>query len=140
MTLLRYNTEAPKSYSNLFDRLFNEIATENRFYKFLPEVDFVETEKAYEIHAAIPGLNKSDFNIEVTNGLLVISGERKFVNEDKTKTFHNIETKFGSFSRSFQLPENANASKIEAQYTNGILQITVPKDESKLLKAKIEVK
>jgi HSP20 family protein len=139
MTIARYNSEPERTVSSIFDRFFNEIASENRYYKFLPDVDFVETEKSYEIHAAIPGLKKSDFDIEVTNGLLVISGERKFLNEDKTKTYHSIQTKFGKFSRSFQLPENANFNKITASYNDGILQVNVPKDEAKLIKAKIEV-
>ncbi|MFN0048186.1 MAG: Hsp20/alpha crystallin family protein [Cytophagales bacterium] len=140
MTLVRYNSEAQKPFSNLFDRFFSEVANENRYYKFLPDVDFVETEKAFEIHAAVPGLNKSDFNIEVAEGLLVVSGERKFLNEDKSKTYHAVETKYGSFSRSFKLPANADTANIEAEYINGILKISVPKDAAKILKAKIEVK
>lgn len=140
MTLVRYNSEPTRTFSSLFDRFFNEIATENRYYKFLPDVDFVETEKAYELHAAVPGLDKKDFNIEVSDGLLTISGERKFINEDKGKTYHSVETKYGSFSRTFQLPENVDANKISAEYTNGILKVNVPKDETKKLKAKVEVK
>lgn len=139
MTLVRYNSEPVRTFSNLFDRFFNDVANE-RFYRFLPDVDFVETEKAYELHAAIPGLNKEDFNIEVSDGLLTISGERKFVNEEKGKTYHSIETKYGSFTRTFQLPDNVDANKINAEYVNGILKVTVPKDEAKKLKSKITVK
>jgi len=92
------------------------------------------------VPAAMPRLNINDFNSKVTNGSLTISGEWKFVNEDRARTFHAVETKLGSCSRSFQLPDIANAAGMETAYVNIIWQVMVPKDESKLLKTKIEVK
>ena len=140
MTLVRYNLDSPKSFSNLVDKLFSEAIADNRIYRFLPDVDFAETETSYELHIAAPGLNKEDFNIEVANGNLVVSGERKFVNEEKNKKFHSVETKYGSFSRSFHIPENSDITKIEAEYVNGILKINIPKDTNKLLKTKVAIK
>jgi HSP20 family protein len=102
-------------------------------------VDIIENENAFEIHFAVPGLNKDDFNIEIKDNYLTVSGERKFSNEKKDKNFHSIETNYGSFSRSFSLPENVNADKTQAKYTNGILELTLPKDEKKALKQTIKV-
>jgi HSP20 family protein len=87
----------------------------------------------------VPGLNKDDFSIEIKDNYLTVSGERKFSNEKKDKNFHSIETNYGSFSRSFSLPENVNADKTQAKYTNGILELTLPKDEKKALKQTIKV-
>ncbi|MDD1444509.1 Hsp20/alpha crystallin family protein [Dolichospermum sp. ST_sed3] len=75
----------------------------------------------------------------MNDNYLTVSGERKFSNEKKERTFHSIETQYGSFSRSFSLPENVNAGNINATYTNGILELTIPKDEKKALKQTIKV-
>jgi HSP20 family protein len=84
-------------------------------------------------------MNKEDFVIDVKDNFLTISGERKFTQEKKDVNFHSIETQYGTFSRSFGLPENVDASKISATYVNGILVITIPKDEKKTLKTTIKV-
>jgi HSP20 family protein len=102
-------------------------------------VDIVENDKAYEIHVAVPGMNKEDFKLDLNDNFLTVSGERKFTKEQKEKNFHSIETQFGTFSRSFALPENVDAAKINAKYNNGILEINVPKDEKKTLKTTIAV-
>lgn len=141
MTLVRYNSQPVSSFSTLFDKFFENYANiESRVARFLPDVDFAESEKKYELHIALPGLDKKDVNIEVHNGTLTISGERKLVNENKEKTFKSIETRYGSFSRSFELPENIDSSKIEAEFKNGILEVHIPKDEKAVYKAKIEIK
>jgi HSP20 family protein len=88
---------------------------------------------------AVPGMNKEDFKLDLNDNLLTISGERKFTKEQKENNFHSIETQYGTFSRSFSLPENVDSSKINAKYVNGILEITVPKDEKKILKTTIKV-
>ncbi|MCW5911121.1 MAG: Hsp20/alpha crystallin family protein [Cyclobacteriaceae bacterium] len=141
MNIIRYNTNdfAPASFSALVDRFFNDSITRAGGSAFVPKTDVVETADTYEVHLAVPGLNKEDFNIEVNDNHLTISGERKFQNEKKEKSYHAIETHFGSFSRSFTLPENADASKINARYNNGILEVTIPKDEKKVLKQTIKV-
>ena len=82
---------------------------------------------------------KEDFNIELKDNHLTLSGERKFTEEKKEKNFQSIETQYGSFSRSFSMPENADASRINAKYNNGILEIIIPKDEKKALKTSIKV-
>ncbi|HEY3402930.1 MAG TPA: Hsp20/alpha crystallin family protein [Ohtaekwangia sp.] len=145
MSIVRYNSAlndfVPTSFSNLIDRFFNESVSRagGSAYSFVPRVDIIEAEKAFEIHVAVPGMNKEDFKLDLNDNLLTISGERKFTKEKKDNNFHSIETQYGTFSRSFSLPENVDAGKISAAYNNGILEITVPKDEKKTLKTTIKV-
>lgn len=145
MSIVRYNSAlndfVPTTFSNLIDRFFTESAGRagGSAYSFVPRVDIVEDEKAFEIHAAVPGMNKEDFRIDLNDNLLTLSGERKFTKERKENNFHSFETQYGTFSRSFSLPENVDASKITAKYNNGILEITIPKDEKKVLKSTVKV-
>jgi HSP20 family protein len=89
---------------------------------------------------AVPGVNKEDFKIDLNDNYLTISGERKFKRESKEgNNVHSVETQYGTFSRSFTLPENVDSAKISAKYNNGILEVIVPKDEKKIVKATIKV-
>jgi HSP20 family protein len=141
MSIIRYNANefVPTSFSTLIDRFFNDSLARTGGSNFLPKVDVAETDKAYEIQVAVPGMKKEDFSIELNDNFLTISGERKLTNEKKEKNFHSIETQYGAFSRSFNLPENVDATKINAAYTNGILELVIPKDEKKVLKHTIKV-
>lgn len=144
MSLVRYNTLndfVPTSFSNLIDRFFNESVSRQggSAYSFVPRVDILENEKAFEIHVAVPGMNKEEFKLDLNDNYLTVSGERKFTQEQKDKNFHSIETQYGSFSRSFSLPDSVDATKISAKYNNGILEINIPKDEKKALKKTITV-
>jgi HSP20 family protein len=144
MNLIRYNTLndfVPTSFSNLIDRFFNDALTRSggSAYSFVPRVDIMENDKAYEIHVAVPGMNKDDFKIDLKENYMTISGERKFTQEKNENNFHSVETQYGTFSRSFSLPDNINSAKISAKYVNGILEITVPKDEKKTLKTTIKI-
>jgi HSP20 family protein len=145
MSLIRYNSPlndfAPTSFSNLIDRFFNDTLAHSggSTYSFVPRVDVLEDEKAFEIHVAVAGMNKEDFKIDLNNTYLTISGERKFSREKKEDNFKMVETQYGTFSRSFTLPESVDASKISARYVNGILEVNLPKDEKKTLKSVIKV-
>lgn len=141
MSIIRYNPNdfAPVSFSSLVDKFFNDSMQRSGQSTFSPKVDVVETEKAFELYVEVPGMNKEDFNLEINDNYLTISGERKFSSEQKEKDFHSIETRYGSFSRSFTLPDSVSSDKISAKYNNGILELTIPKDEKKLLKSKIKV-
>jgi HSP20 family protein len=144
MSLIRYNTLndfVPTNFSNLIDRFFNESLSRSggAAYSFVPRVDVVENDNSFEIHVAVPGMNKEDFKLDLNDNFLTVSGERKFTKEQKDKNFHSVETQYGTFSRSFSLPENVDAAKINAKYVNGILEITIPKDEKKVLKKTISV-
>lgn len=141
MNLIRRNSDwfAPNTMDSFIDRFFNE-NLENGKTSFNPRTDIAETEKAFEIEVAVPGFNKKDFSIDLNDGLLTISGERKFEKEKNEKNFYSIQTEYGSFKKSFQLPDNIMSEKIEATYENGILSLTIPKDDTKKLVSKINVK
>ncbi len=145
MSLIKYNpTELrPVTINNLFDRFFNDNFTtpeKNGGHSFVPQVDVAETDKAFELDFVVPGVEKSGFNIDLQDGKLTVSGERKVENEKNEKNFHSRESFFGSFTRSFYLPDNVNEEKVEANYKDGILSIVIPKDEKKVVKKTIIVK
>jgi HSP20 family protein len=141
MSIIRYNPNdfTPTSFSSIMDKFFNDTVQRSGHSTFVPKVDVIESEKAFELHVEVPGMNKEDFNIEINDNYLTISGERKFSTEKKEKDFHTIETRYGSFSRSFTLPDTIDSDKINAKYNNGILELTIPKDEKKALKTTIKV-
>lgn len=141
MSLVRRNSDwfVPATMDNFLDRFFNDSFVQDRG-SFNPRVDVAETEKEFEIQVAVPGFDKKDFNIDLSDGKLTISGERKFRNEKKEKNYHSIQTEYGKFVKTFQLPKNIKDADIKASYENGILGITIPKDEVKKLASKIEVK
>jgi HSP20 family protein len=141
MSLVRRNSDVfvPATVDNFLDRFFNDAFVQNK-NSFSPKVDIAETDKAFELYVAVPGFDKKDFNIDLKKGKLTISGERKFENEKKEKNYYSIQTEYGKFSRSFQLPDNVKEKGIGASYENGILEITIPKDEAKKIASKIEVK
>ncbi len=93
----------------------------------VPAVNIQETEKEFVIELAAPGLTKKDFNLEVENGVLTISAEKKTEKEEVEKTFTRKEFNFTTFSRSFNLPENVNEEKIVAHYEDGLLRLQVAK-------------
>ena len=132
MSLVRRNSDwfVPATVDGFLDRFFNDSVAQTR-NSFNPRVDVAETEKAFEIQVAVPGFDKKDFNIDLEKGKLTISGERKFKNEKKEKNFYTLQTQYGQFSKSFQLPDNVKAKEISAAYDNGILNITIPKGEVK---------
>jgi len=143
MKLVRYNNledYAPVRWGSLFDNLFEGTEGNATLSKFVPKTDIAETDQAYEVHMAVPGMNKEDFTIDLKDGALVVSGERKWKDEKKEENYHRVETQYGSFSRSFRLPENVNIDKISASYNNGILLVELPKDAKKELKTVIKVK
>ena len=141
MSIIRYNPSdfAPTSFSSLIDKFFNDSMQRSGHNTFIPKVDIIESEKAFELQVEAPGMNKEDFKIEVKDNYLTISGERKFSTEKNEKDFQSVETQYGSFSRSFTLPDSANTDKINAKYNNGMLELVIPKDEKKLLKTTIKV-
>jgi HSP20 family protein len=141
MSIIRYNPNdfVPASFSSLVDRLFTDSLARSGGSTFTPKVDIIENTDSYELHFAAPGLAKEDFKIELNDNQLTVSGERKFSNEKKDKNYYSVETQYGSFSRSFSLPDNVDGEKINAKYTNGILELTLPKDEKKVTKQTIKV-
>jgi HSP20 family protein len=130
----------PVNYIDLLDSFFKDSVFDNKNGKFSPAADIAEDEKAYFLNITLPGVNKEDVKIEINEKILSISGEKKLQKEENGKKYHTIESYQGSFKRSFKLPENVNTEAIEAEYKDGILNITVPKQEGKQVKSVIEIK
>ena len=104
-----------------------------------PRVDISEDDKEYIVKAEVPEVKKEDIKVRVEEGVLRITGERKSEKEEKGKKFHRIERSYGSFERSFTLPDDADATKVTSEFTEGMLQVHLPKSPSAKPKA-IEVK
>lgn len=140
---MRYNTVlsdfVPAAFSQLADRFFSESLGRSggSAYSFVPKVDIIENENAFEIHLAVPGMNKEDFRIDLNENRLTVTGERKFAKDEKQ--YRLMETPYGAFRREFVLGEKVDKENIQATYNNGILELHVAKDEKKLVKTTIKV-
>jgi HSP20 family protein len=104
-----------------------------------PLVDITEDDKEYLIKAELPEVRKEDVNVTVENGVLSITGQRKFEKEEKDKRYHRIERAYGSFTRSFTVPDDADDAKVSAEFKNGVLAVRLAKNEKARPKS-IEVK
>ena len=134
----------------LIDRLFDSDLfdwTSKNFSKTnttLPSVNVKENDNEFSIEVAAPGFEKNDFKIEVHNELLTVSSEKQAKNEakDENECYTKREFSYQSFSRSFSLPQTADGEKVEANYNNGIMTISIPKKEETKPKAPraIEIK
>ena len=136
------NTDAVNPFVNtVFDNLFNDNFISDRLVSRVPAVNISETEKSFKIEMAAPGLDKSDFKINVDKNLITISAEKKEESVSEEKLYSKKEFNYSSFSRSFTLPETVDYSNIEAAYEGGILILTVGKKEDAIIaKRLIEVK
>ncbi len=113
---------------------------EQELVDFIPKVNTRETGRAYHIEVELAGVKKSDVDIKVDGNILTISGERKVRDEVKDEDYQKIESRYGVFSRSFTLPEKVDISNIEAEFNDGILEITIPKLKVDTSSKKIEIK
>lgn len=107
---------------------------------FVPVVNTREGEFAYHIDVDLPGVSKEDIKVDIHKGVLTISGERKTKNEIKEEDYYKVETSFGKFSRSFNLPDNADVENVEASSDNGVLEVVVPKLSEEKHKKIIKIK
>ncbi|WP_036280425.1 Hsp20/alpha crystallin family protein [Methylocystis sp. ATCC 49242] len=133
------------------DRFFDEAPLQKRsgdyepFERFVgwpatPPVDFVERDNEYELTAELPGMDQKDVEAKVVNGALVIHGEKKVEREEKNEGYFFSERRYGSFKRSFRLPDGVDAEKIKATFEKGVLKVTLPKSaEMKQQEKKIEI-
>lgn len=123
--------------TGFFDVDVNELPA--RLGVTVPSANVLENEKEYRIELAAPGLEKKDFKIEMENDVLTISAEKTEEKSEKENGYTRKEYAYNSFSRSFSMPENFKADKIDAKYADGILKITVPKKEVTPMKPKKEI-
>ena len=95
-----------------------------------PLVDITEDDKEYLIKTELPEIKKEEIEVTVENSVLVISGERKLEKEEKGRKYHGVERAYGSFVRSFSLPDDADADKVNAEFNDGVLKVHIAKSES----------
>ncbi len=129
-----------------FDRLFKEAFTpffgegELSTRTWAPPVDIYETESDIVVKAELPGVDPKDVEVKVEDNTLYLKGERKFEKEVKNESYHRVERAYGSFARSFSLPNSINAEKVKAEYKDGLLTLMLPKrEEAKPRTIKIDV-
>lgn len=110
-------------------------------WQVAPAMDLVEKEKEYEITAELPGIDEKNVEIKLSNHTLTIKGEKKEEMEEKDKDYYLSERRYGSFQRSFRVPDGVDADKIEATFTKGVLTVRLPKTaQAQKADKKIEVK
>ena len=109
-----------------FGRSWSETPNGRTWY---PAVDILESKEAYVLRAELPGMNKEDFNLELKDGTLTLTGERKFTKPADGVQYRSVERVNGKFVRSFTLPETVKRDGIEATYKDGILEVHIPKAE-----------
>ena len=134
MTLVKVNNPATRSFDGFINDIFNELPANfsknlRQDFNGFPPVNIVEDTNHYQLEVAVPGLEKSDFNIKLDGETLTISADKK--ETPKTETQKVVRKEFGgkAFKRSFTLDEKIEATAIEAKYENGILKVTLPKKE-----------
>ena len=137
-----YNTDAVNPFvNNVFDNLFNDSFISDRLVTRVPAVNITESPEAFHIEVAAPGLQKSDFKINVDKNIINISVEKQEEKIEEGKVYSKKEFSYTSFSRSFTLPEVVDYSSIDASYENGVLDIKIGKKEEAIVaKRLIEVK
>lgn len=151
MTITRWNPakeliSVEKEFSKLFDSFNNRFglksSKEDEDFAnavWSPLTDIKEDENKYSLHLDLPGVKKEDVKITFNNGQIAISGERNFEKEENNSKYHRVERAFGKYYRAFSLPEKIMEDKIEAEFKDGILNISIPKAEEAKPK-QIEVK
>jgi HSP20 family protein len=128
MTFVRNNY---KDFNNIIDEVLNNIPANFRkeFNLNVPPVNIHETDEAYHLELAAPGLSKEDFKVNLEKGLLTISYEKKAEDENKNYKTHRKEFSTASFKRTFTVEDKIDADNIKAKYENGVLQLLLPKKE-----------
>ncbi|MDH4302349.1 MAG: Hsp20/alpha crystallin family protein [Nitrospira sp.] len=147
MALVRWDPfRELEEVSDRLNRMFARPATRSSNGKetmivadWTPSVDISETEGEYQIKAEIPDVKKEDVKVTLEDGVLTIQGERKHEKEEKGKKYHRIERSYGSFVRTFSLPDVIDNDKVKAEFKDGVLNLHLPKSEKAKPKA-IEVK
>lgn len=121
-------TSTPARFSDWIDDFFDE-ALNLTSGRFTPGMNVYETEDTFELTMELPGMKKENIDISIENNMLNISGERKATREEDGRTYHRVESRFGTFSRNLPLPYNVDDEEIEASYDNGVLTVNIPKTE-----------
>ncbi len=142
MSIVKFDPIFPaKGFRSFFDEFFNRNIADvfgNDFTWNAPSINVIETDHAYKMEVAAPGLEKEDFEIKVNDGYLTVAAKKEKHEEAIDGKYTRREFNYTSFSRNFKLPEMVKAENITAQYTNGVLMLVLPKDEAaKIATAKV---
>lgn len=137
MSIVRWNPAVAPTFKSWVEDFFGDL----KFFpgdgvNLVPAVNIRETDETFVVEMAVPGMKKEDFDVQIKEGMLLISSEHKEEKEEKKDNFTRKEFNFNSFTRSFRLPENVKPEAIKATYKDGLLLIELPKRE----KAKADVK
>jgi HSP20 family protein len=140
MSVLRWDpfrdlTSIQDEMNQMFDRVFGRRGPGGReagaaSASWAPAVDIAERKDAYVVTAEVPGVKPEELEVTLEDGLLTIQGERRLEEETSDRQYHRVERRYGSFRRSITLPSQVQADAIEANYSDGVLQVVVPKAES----------
>ncbi|MES2265816.1 MAG: Hsp20/alpha crystallin family protein [Bacteroidota bacterium] len=145
MTLVKFNNglknNAHPFFNDVFDSLLNDSFISDKLVARVPAVNIAENDNEFHIELAVPGLKKDDFKINLDKNILTVSAEKKTEASAESKKYSKREYSYNSFVRSFTLPDSVDHSKIEADYADGILKLTVAKrEEAKFQSREIAVK
>jgi HSP20 family protein len=123
-------TEINRLFNTLFDAPGPVTSAGQR--RWVPAMDLVETDNHFVLRADLPGMSEQDVKIELQDNVLTVSGERKTEHEERKEGYFRLERASGAFSRSLTLPEGIDANSVKATFTNGVLEIQVPKPEVRM--------
>ena len=134
-------TALQEQFNRLFDEgFFRRLGEDSALTSWAPSVDIYETQDELVVTADLPGINEKNLDVRVENNTLTIRGERKFEQTVSEENYLRVERTYGSFSRSFSLPNTVNAEAIQADYGHGVLTVRMPKrEESKPKQIKVSV-
>lgn len=145
-TLVPWDVRTPRVFDSfrrqmdqLLEQLFNPEDAGQQLLEFAPRINVAETDNDYEVTVDLPGMRAEDFDIELKENELWITGERKEEHEEKGKTWHRVERSMGRFRRVIALTSPVNTENVQAEYKDGVLRLRVEKDKSAQPK-RIEVK
>ncbi len=133
---------AQRDFDRLFKEAFNPFVSEGDISTrtWAPPVDIYENENDIVLKAELPGIEPKDVEVKVEDNTLYLKGERKFEKEVKNESYHRVERSYGSFARSFSLPNSISTDKVKAEFKDGLLTLTLPKrEEAKPRTVKIDV-
>ena len=135
MTLVKFNSDKPNNnltamvptFGGVFDSIFTDSFFSGRDMALVPAVNICETADNFQVELAAPGLAKEDFRINLERGMMAVSVQKEDSNEEQGKNFTRKEFSYGSFTRTFTLPDSADHDAIQAKYIDGILRIEIAK-------------
>jgi HSP20 family protein len=133
---------AQRDFDRLFKEAFNPFVSEGDLSTrtWAPPVDIYENENDIVLKAELPGIEPKDVEVKVEDNTLYLKGERRFEKEVKNESYHRVERSYGSFARSFSLPNSISTDKVKAEFKDGLLTLTLPKrEEAKPRTVKIDV-